>query len=53
VALRAPLDGEGVLVRELDRNVLLVDAGQFAFEVVGVIFFLDIKARSKGPAGVS
>jgi len=47
-ALGAAADVDGLLVNELDLNVLLVNAGQFAVEFVGVFDFLDIELGLEG-----
>jgi len=47
-ALSATFDGQGLGVAELDLNVLLLDTGKFAVELVGVLEFLDIELGGEG-----
>lgn len=47
-ALAATLDGQGVGVGELDLNILLLNAWEFAMKFVAVLGLLDIKLRSEG-----
>lgn len=49
--LGVALDGEGVFVGELDRHVLLVDAGEFTFEGVFVLGLLDVELGREGALG--
>jgi len=52
VALGAALDGQGMGVRELDLNVLLLDSREFAVEFVGILEFLHVELGSEGLHGV-
>lgn len=51
VALGAALDGQGMGVRELDLNVLLLDSREFAVEFVGILEFLHVELGSEGLHG--
>ena len=51
LALRASFDDEGVRIGELDVHVLLIDAGQFALEFVGVFDFADVEFGLEGADG--
>jgi len=51
VALGAALDGQGMGIRELDLNVLLLDSGEFAVEFVGILEFLHVELGSEGLHG--
>lgn len=48
LALGAAFDDEGVGVGELDADVFLGDAGEFAVELVGVFDFFDVEAGLEG-----
>lgn len=48
VALGAALDGQGLRIGELDVDVLLVDAGEFAVQLVRILTLLDVKAGLEG-----
>lgn len=48
LALRVALDDEGVRVGELDADVFLVDARQFAVQLVRVFYFFDVEAGLEG-----
>jgi hypothetical protein len=47
-ALGVTLDSQGVSISELDLNVLLLNAREFAVEFVGILNFLDIELGSEG-----
>jgi hypothetical protein len=47
-ALGVAFDGQSVGVRELDVNILLLNAGKFAVEFIGILDFLDIELGSEG-----
>jgi len=49
--LGVTLNGEGVVVGPLDVDVGLLDAGEFAVKLVGILGFDNVEARSEG-AGV-
>lgn len=51
LALGAALDDEGLVVGELDLDVLLRDAGQLAVQVVGVSGLAHVKARGEAAQG--
>lgn len=51
-AFDATADADGLLVDELDLDVLLVNAGEFAVEFIGVFDFLDIELGLEGLQGV-
>jgi len=47
-AFDATADADGLLVDELDLDVLLVNAGKFTVEFIGVLDFLDIELGLEG-----
>ena len=51
LALGAALDDEGMGVGELNVNVFLLDAGEFALEFVGVLVLADVEFGLKGADG--
>ena len=53
MALSAALDAKGVLAGEFDLDILLVDAGKLAFELVAVLALSHIEARLEGPDALS
>jgi len=51
VVLGVALDGQGLVVLELDGDVLLVDARQFTLEDVLVLSLLDVELGGEGARG--
>lgn len=47
-ALGVAADGDGLDVGELDLDVLLVDAGQLAVQLIGVLDLLDVELGGEG-----
>jgi len=47
-ALGATLDGDGVVIAELDLDVLLLDTGEFAVQLIVVLDLLDVELGVEG-----